>query len=89
MIEVLLGHVPTYWKISEHGEVEEIPLSKSPYLDHLHLYKYQDGHAYGSNVSSQGDMSVPFHIDNGMFLLLTPSQVSKTEISVAGLIFKQ
>ena len=44
-----------------------VPLSCAPYLDHIHVYE--------SSSEAKSDVaSFPYHVDNGLFLIITPSE---------------
>ena len=46
---------------------EKVPLSQAPHKDHVHVYRNN-----ASSSSTNKNMMVPYHTDNGLFLILTP-----------------
>ncbi len=65
LVEAVVGRKLTF---REPGEQYPTSLVKAPRKDHMHLYfKHED-------VDEDEDSSfmVPYHVDNGLFLLLTP-----------------
>ena len=56
-----------------------IPLNSAPHKDHIHVYEkspsqVRDNHRHHemSHMSQDGEYLVPYHVDNGIFLLITP-----------------
>ena len=44
-----------------------VPLTSAPHLDHIHVYE-------GSSEAKGDVASFPYHVDNGLFLIITPSE---------------
>lgn len=51
------------------GQLQAIELSDAPYKDHIHVYESSNNSQ--SNPKGEEYM-VPYHVDNGLFLLITP-----------------
>lgn len=56
------------------GEVTHI--REAPFKDHIHVYHQMLSHDEAKLSRSPSNLMVPFHIDNGLYLLLTPGQPS-------------
>ena len=49
----------------------QVSLSESPHKDHLHVYEKMSMN-HGDHDQDMSEYLVPFHVDNGLFLLITP-----------------
>ena len=63
--------------ISYEEEGSPISLTSAPHKDHIHVYERDpsqvlDNHRHHDTMSQGGDYLVPYHVDNGIFLLITP-----------------
>ena len=52
----------------------QVPLALAPHKDHIHVYEKQLPSKVSDNQDhdSPGEYLVPYHVDNGVFLLITP-----------------
>ncbi|CAB4065159.1 unnamed protein product [Lepeophtheirus salmonis] len=67
VIQLILNGDSTGFSSETRGEKFILPLEESPVKDHIHVYmKNKDSHL------ETIDSIVPFHVDNGLFLILTP-----------------
>ena len=64
--------------ISYVDEGKQVSLASAPHKDHIHVYEkspshVRDNHHHHHEMMSQGgEYLVPYHVDNGIFLLITP-----------------
>ena len=56
--------IPTYYE-ADVANTKALPISQAPFLDHVHVYEKPE--------ETTSNFAAPFHIDNGLFLLVTPS----------------
>ena len=60
--------------ISYQDGGEWVPLTSAPHKDHIHVYERSPSRVHDSHRRHETapDYLVPFHVDNGIFLLITP-----------------
>ena len=88
LITQIAGHENVKW-LDDNSENPK-SLFDATHKDHVHVYK-QKGHRK-KGQDSKSDFLLPFHVDNGLYLLLTPSSEhpllvkdrSREEISTKG-----
>lgn len=78
MIHTLVGSELQYFEHNpdeEDSAKEVVPLDQSPHKDHVHVYQRSKQHQGHQEDVTNSAFLVPFHVDNGLFLIITPFQV--------------
>lgn len=68
IVELMHGGHQMKYRVGQ----EVTPLAKAPTKSHVHVYRAAEYNDIENYEETTDQLMVPFHVDNGMFLLITP-----------------